>query len=733
MIRNRLYYSLKPLLPWRLRMELRRRLVQYQLKRSAGVWPICPGSERPPEGWPGWPDQKQFAFVLTHDVEGTRGLQKVRALAELEMSLGFRSSFNFVPEGEYTVPAELIAWLTKNGFEVGVHDLHHDGKLYASREEFAANGQRINSYLKDWQAVGFRSGFMLSELEWLHDLNILYDASTFDTDPFEPRPQGQRTIFPFWVHRPAQVGPGAAPHQPGYVELPYTLPQDSTMFLLLREPTPAIWFRKLEWLVQNRGMALVNVHPDYVRLDDEPASARTFPKERYSDFLKHVSERYSGTYWHGLPKQLARWATDRLPAARQNRVNGVRRPTALKGKTAAVLLYSYYPSDPRPRREAEALVQEGLAVDLICLQESADEPKHEVINGVNVRRLPLRRSRESRLNYLYQYGAFTTLCGAILTGRTFRKRYDLVHVHNMPDLLVMASLFSKLCGARVILDLHDPMPELMMTIYDLRQDRPVIGALKFFEKLSIAVANRVVTVNLACKKIFGARSCAPEKIQVVMNSPDEGIFQFRPVPGGPAGPRDATKPFVLMCHGSIVERHGHDLAVAAVQRLRKQIPGIQLRIYGRRTPYLDQVMADARSQGLEGAVQYLGAVTQEGIVKAILECDLGVIPNRRAIFTELNTPTRIFEYLACGVPVISPRAPGILDYFSEEQMLFFDLGDTDDLARAILEAYQQPERVREVARRGQEVYRSYQWSEERARFVNMVEGLLVPAADRPTR
>src|SRR5262249_50640883 len=191
-----------------------------------------------------WPDNKKFALVLTHDVEGNGGVANCPALMELEAKLGFRSSYNFIPEGDYRVSKQLRQQLVANGFEVGVHDLHHDGKLYSSRIGFAQKAQRINEYLQEWGAVGFRSGFMLHNLDWLGDLNALYDASTFDTDPFEPQPDGVGTIFPFWVNRvrSAEYGmrneiapsdtPNSAlrtphstrtPHsKAGYVELPYT-------------------------------------------------------------------------------------------------------------------------------------------------------------------------------------------------------------------------------------------------------------------------------------------------------------------------------------------------------------------------------------------------------------------------------------------------------------------------------------------------------------------------------
>ncbi len=212
---------------------------------------------------------RSLPLVLTHDVEGPAGLGKCLRLAELEASLGFRSSFNLIPEGPYTVPPQLRAQLEARGFEIGVHDLHHDGELYRSRKAFRKGAECINRYIKEWNAVGFSSGFMFHELDWIHDLNIEYDSSTFDTDPFEPQPDGVGTIFPFWVPPPKDD-----PIHKGYIELPYTLPQDSTLFLILRERSPDIWLNKLDWLAKHGGMALVNVHPDYLQFPGEPAESQ---------------------------------------------------------------------------------------------------------------------------------------------------------------------------------------------------------------------------------------------------------------------------------------------------------------------------------------------------------------------------------------------------------------------------------------------------------------------------
>ena len=145
-------------------MELRRRIAARTRERVNGVWPIMPGSERVPADWPGWPDGKKFAVVLTHDVEGQLGLNNCRVLMEIELALGFRSSFNFIPEGSYTVPPQLRKELVRNGFEVGIHDLRHDGRLFASRRKFSHNAARINTHIREMGAVGFRAGFMLHRL-----------------------------------------------------------------------------------------------------------------------------------------------------------------------------------------------------------------------------------------------------------------------------------------------------------------------------------------------------------------------------------------------------------------------------------------------------------------------------------------------------------------------------------------------------------------------------------------
>jgi len=389
-----------------------------------------------------------------------------------------------------------------------------------------------------------------------------------------------------------------------------------------------------------------------------------------------------------------------------------------------MVLFSYYPPDPRPRRAAETLVNEGMSVDVICLKDTRAEPTREIVNGVDVLRVPLKRRRGGILSYVLQYSAFLLASFLVIGVRSLTRRYDLVYVNNMPDILVLSALVPKVLGGKVILDLHDPMPELMMSIFNLSRTSLGVKILKRLEKWSIWLADGVLTVNLACKRLFVARSCPPDKIQVVMNSPDEKLFGFRP-PCQEAFPRPTSgKPFVVMYHGSLVERNGLDLAVDAVARLRASVPEIELRIYGAATPFLRSVMASVSSKGLTETVHYMGPRRMEDIVAAIGECDVGIIPNQRSLFTEINTPTRIFEYLALGKPVIAPRAAGIQDYFSEDSLVFFELGDSEDLAGKIEYVFSDPREALTLVKRGQEVYLEHTWREERQILIRLSGKLL---------
>jgi glycosyltransferase involved in cell wall biosynthesis/peptidoglycan/xylan/chitin deacetylase (PgdA/CDA1 family) len=294
----RAYYALKPLLPRALQLALRRRYAPLQARREFPAWPVEPllverrdaELRRRLATAPGarvalvdfWPAGRRYAVVLTHDVEGPAGIANIERVRAVERRHGFVSSWNFVAE-EYPIPDGLFDGLRAEGCEIGLHGIHHDGRLFSSRAEFDRNLPAIRRYLAEWGAVGFRSPATHRNAEWMAALPVLYDSSFPDTDPFEPQPGGCCSIVPF------RLG--------DVVELPITLVQDHTMWEILREPGIDRWLHKSEWIMRNHGLINVIVHPDYVV---DPVRLAL-----YDRFLAFLAAQPGG--WHALPRDVARW------------------------------------------------------------------------------------------------------------------------------------------------------------------------------------------------------------------------------------------------------------------------------------------------------------------------------------------------------------------------------------------------------------------------------------------
>ena len=294
--RNRIFYALKPFIPRPVQIALRRQIAQHIRRKNGSLWPIDPNAAKPPKGWPGWPGGKQFALVLSHDVDTRKGYNNILELADLEEQLGFRSQFNFVPERYGKIEINLIDELKHRGFGIGVHGLKHDGKLFSSKDVFDKDAPKINCYLRDWGTKGFTAPSMIRNHSWMHQLNMDYCVSTFDTDPFEPQSESAGTNFPYWVK-------GKLPGQK-FLELPYTLVQDFTLFVILREKTIGIWKQKLDWIASNGGMALLNSHSDYMNFNSEKSGNEEYPVQYYSDFLEYVGTAYEDKFCNLLPQHV---------------------------------------------------------------------------------------------------------------------------------------------------------------------------------------------------------------------------------------------------------------------------------------------------------------------------------------------------------------------------------------------------------------------------------------------
>ena len=378
--------------------------------------------------------------------------------------------------------------------------------------------------------------------------------------------------------------------------------------------------------------------------------------------------------------------------------------TIKSSKKIIMILYSYYPQDPRPRREIEALIEGGHKVDLICLRRE-DQIKREKVFGCNVYRVNLQRSRSSKLKYIQLYLGFTIRSFFVLNWLYIQNHYDAVHAHNMPDFLVFPAIIPKLLGAKIILDLHDPSPEMLMTIFNRGGDSRLLKTIRWIEKISIKFSDVVITTNKAFLETFAARGCPRNKIKIIMNSPQTSVFE-KYTNNATIKPREDK--FILMYHGFIAERHGLDTLVKALDMLRNKIPNLEMIVCGY-GEYTSKFLEDVKNANLEGILNFIGEVTIDKIAEIIPRADVGIIPNKVTPFTEINFPTRIFEYIINKKPAVVPYTRGISDYFNQDEIFYFRAGNENDLCRVILDIYSNPQKTAEIINKSYEIYKKYTW------------------------
>ncbi len=696
MTSRRLYYYLRPYLTWSFRIALRRASARSLRTAYQDVWPINEIAGRRPEGWPGWPDGRKFAVVLTHDVEGHKGRDRCLQLMQLEQEFGFRSSFNFIPLGSYSVPVALREELRRNGFEVGIHDLRHDGKLYWSRDVFSRNAAKINAYAKEWGASGFRSGFMLHNLDWLRDLDIQYDASTFDTDPFEPQPDGVQTIFPFWVPRPDGGG---------FVELPYTLAQDSTMFFLLRERSIDIWKKKIDWIVERGGMVLLNVHPDYVAFG-HTVGRREFSVAYYRELLTYISEKYAGQYWQPLPREVAKYCAP-LRTPRPN----------LSQRRICMVAYSFYKTDNRINRYSEALAERGDIVDVLGLKRHAQQPDVERVGQVNLHNIQGRyeKNEKSRSGYLLPLVKFWLTASVQLARKHFLHRYDVIHVHNIPDFLAFAAWLPKLAGTKIILDIHDMVPEFYASKFGLKLDSFGVRLLRKIERASAWFAHHVIISNHLWYKTIVARSVSEKKCSVFINHVNQGVFFRR------NGIHKREHP-VIMFPGGLHWHQGLDIAIQAMPAVLEKLPGAEFHIYGDGN-MKGELIALAQKLKLGDHVRFFEPLPLSQIAEVMSAADLGIVPKRADSFGNEAYSTKIMEFMSLGVPMVVSETKIDRYYFDDSVVRFFESGNVPALAAAIVEVLQNDDLRQRLITNASAYAARNSWEVRKQDYLQLVDSL----------
>jgi glycosyltransferase involved in cell wall biosynthesis len=386
-----------------------------------------------------------------------------------------------------------------------------------------------------------------------------------------------------------------------------------------------------------------------------------------------------------------------------------------------MVVHKYYPvGETRVEREALALIDHGHEVDVICLRAD-DEPPIDNVDGVSIYRLPLKRhGRGGRAGQLLEYLAFFILVFGKLLALHRRRRYGVVQVHNLPDFLIFAALGPKLAGAKLILDLHDLMPEFYASLTGSDMTSWPVRLVVWQEKFSCRFADHVITVTDIWKETLIKRGVPAHKVSVVMNLADARIFHHSPAAELRTKSEDC---FNLIYHGTFTHRYGVDLILRAIDKVRRQIPGIHLTLLGggELRDGLEELLSELNLHDHVYLSQdFIPAVK---LPKMIRESDIGIVPNRSDIFTDGLLPTKLMEYVALGTPVIAARTPTIAAYFDETMLQFFRPGDVDDLAECILALHADRSRLTQFVRNSDMFNQKYNWTRVAADYVALVERL----------
>lgn len=381
----------------------------------------------------------------------------------------------------------------------------------------------------------------------------------------------------------------------------------------------------------------------------------------------------------------------------------------------AVLRQGLFELDPRCQREVHALLQEGHEVDVICRRDEG-RPRIERDGRLTVRRLPIPLRRGGALTYLADYALFFVAAFVLLTWLHLRRRYRLVQVHSLPDPLVFAALVPKLTGARVILDLHECMPEFFSTKFGRPLDHWAVRGVAAVERASIRFADFAITCTEQMREAFIGRGADADRIGVVHNAAEEDVFDPS---RHPPHARDNGR-FTLICHGSVEERYGLDTAIKAVASLADEIPELRLQIYGKGTQ-LPELRELASQLDVRDRVDFTGTwVPIDELVGAIAAADGGIVAMKRDVFRDLVHCNKMYDLIAMRRPVITSRTRSVQAYFSDEAFLYFTADDPDDLARAIRRLYAEPELGERLVEQAGEEVEPYRWPRQREQYKRYV-------------
>ncbi|MCP4549087.1 MAG: glycosyltransferase family 4 protein [bacterium] len=386
----------------------------------------------------------------------------------------------------------------------------------------------------------------------------------------------------------------------------------------------------------------------------------------------------------------------------------------------AMVAYTYYSSDPRVRREAEALAARGDKVDFYCLRKEGD-PSEEWLDGVRVIHLPQIRYRGgSTVLYTGSYVRFFFRALFALGAAHLRNSYDIVHANNMPDFMAFTGLVPRLGRKPMILDIHDTMPEIYQGKFRTTPNHPLIRLLRFQERISARFAGQVMTSEHTKKEALIIHGMKAESIEVLLNLPDPRIF----IPGlARRQERSRDSVFRLVYHGTLAERLGVDIALRALAIVKQELPAVRFDVIGD-GDHLPELHALAAELDIEDVVRFSdGFVPVEELPEMLKGADLALIPTRTEISTRYMLPTKLVEYSALGIPAIVSPTYTIKYYFDEDQVAYFEDGKPETLAAEILKLHRDVDRRDRLAEGAARFFEQYNWDSHKQVYLDLVDRL----------
>ena len=381
-----------------------------------------------------------------------------------------------------------------------------------------------------------------------------------------------------------------------------------------------------------------------------------------------------------------------------------------------MIAYTHYSTDPRVIREAEVALRAGFDVDVLVLRRDS-EPPRENVRGVNVLHLNQRRYRgKGHLNYLVAYFQFFLRCMFKTAALHLRKRYRVIHVNNMPDFLVFSTIFARLLGARIVLDIHDPMPDTFAWKFRGGHKGPLYKVLLLQERLSAMYSDAVVTVSDPVKYGILVQHGIPEgKIYVAANFADDQIFTLRPTPAYQGKVK-------MIFHGTILERYGLRDLVTALARVQRR-DALSVRIIGE-GDFSEELKSLIKSLGIEDFVHFENRLYPlVEIPDIVSQYHLGLAPLQLSPSTNYGLPSKVIEYLALGMPVITVPNTAISFYLKPGDCYFYEPGNVDQLAAMLNRIVDNPAELSQFRERAIEIRHKFLWSHESARYVQLLKDL----------